>query len=212
MYFTYLNLPAIPKYIEDQILYIAENPKANFHNSNDFVNYIENNRKELNISADKEIIDAIRSVKIDFTKSLGYPLSNTSEYFSNLAQFDFLEVNEEIKKWVKANIDRPVIHISVQCMYGGTTITPHIDEMRSIALNYIVSTGGESKTCFYKAKKEYQHLTPYPQTVFPFDRLELLQEVQIESHRWHHLDVSTIHSVENINPNKKRISLSLSLL
>lgn len=212
MYFTYLDLPPVPKYIEDQILYIANTPGTNFHNTNDFVDFLESNRKDLNISADQEIIDAIKNIQIDLSKSLGYPLSDAWEHFSNLAHFDFLEVNDEIKQWVKSTIDKEVIHISVQSMYGGTTITPHIDEMRSSALNYVVSTGGQSKTCFYKAKKEYEHLTPYPQTVFPFERLELMEEVQIEPYKWHQIDVTKIHSVENIDPTKKRISLSLSIL
>lgn len=212
MYFTYLDLPPVPKYLEAKILSIVDKPLANFHDSEAFVEYIEQNRSDLNISAGQEVIDAIKNIEIDYSKSLGFPLSEAWEHFKELAHFDFLEVTEEINDWAKSNIDQNLAHVSIQAMYGGTTITPHIDEMRTKALNYVISTGGNSKTCFYKPKKEFEHLIAYPQTIFPFDRLELVQEVCIEPYKWHSLDVTKIHSVENLDPKLKRISLSVSFL
>lgn len=212
MYFTYLELPPVPKNIEQQILQIVETPIQNFHDSSAFVEYMEQNRSELNISAGEEVINAIKSVEVDHSKSLGYPLSEAWQHFKDLAHFDFLEVTEEINQWARLNISPDIAHVSIQAMYGGTTITPHIDEMRTRALNYVITTGGNSETCFYKPKKEYEHLVAYPQTIFPFDRLELLEKVQIVPGRWHQLDVTTIHSVENLDPKLKRISLSLSFI
>jgi hypothetical protein len=212
MHFTYLDFPAVPKHLEQQILDIVGNPKVNFHDSNAFVDYLEKNRNELNINASQEVIDAITNVNIDYTNSLGFPLEDAWEHFEDLASFDFLEVNEEINQWARANIDPNIAHVSIQVMYAGTTITPHVDEMRTYAYNYVISTGGDSKTCFYKAKPEFEHLTAYTQTIFPFERLDRLEEIHIQPYRWHRLDTTTIHSVENIDPDKKRISLSLSFL
>lgn len=211
MYFTYLDLPPVPKDLETQILELVNNPIANFHDSDAFVESIKN-RTELNIGASDAIIDAITNVEYNAEDSLGYPLTDAWEHFKDLAHFDFLEVNDALNKWARANIDPNVAHVSIQAMYGGTTITPHIDEMRTYALNYVVVTGGNSRTCFYKPKAEYSHLRVYPQTVFPIDRLELVDEIQIEPHRWHRLDTSTIHSVEDLDPQLKRISLSLSFI
>ncbi len=212
MYFTYLDLPPVPKYLEEQILKIVDKPLANFHNSDAFVDYIEQNRNELNISAGQEVIDAIKNVEIDYSKSLGFPLSEAWTHFKDLAHFDFLEVNEELNSWARESIDKNIVHVSIQAMYGGTTITPHVDEMRTTALNYVISTGGNSKTCFYEPKKEYEHLVVYPQTIFPFDRLNLVEEICIEPYKWHKLNVTKIHSVEHLDPSLKRISLSLSYL
>lgn len=212
MYFTYLDLPPVPKYLEEQILQIVDKPLANFHNSDAFVEYLEKNRSDLNISAGEEVINAITNVEIDYKNSLGFPLSEVWNYFKDLAHFDFLEVNEELNTWARENIDANIAHVSIQAMYGGTTITPHIDEMRTRAFNYVIQTGGNSKTCFYKPKKEYEHLTAYPQTVFPFDRLDLVEEIHIQPYKWHQLNVTEIHSVENLDPSLKRISLSLSFL
>lgn len=212
MYFTYLDLPPVPQYLEEQILQIVDKPLANFHDSSALVDYLEKNRSELNIEASQEVIDAITNVEIDYSKSLGFPLNDVWKYFKDLANFDFLEVNKELNEWARDCIDSNIAHVSIQAMYGGTTITPHIDEMRVKALNYVIRTGGNSKTCFYKPKAEFEHLVAYPQTVFPFDRLELIEEVHIQPYKWHQLDVTKIHSVENLDPTLKRISLSLSFL
>lgn len=212
MYFTYLDLPPVPQDIEERILDIVNNPIYNFHSSEEFVQHALENRNNLNIEASNEIINAIKNVDYNPDDSLGYHLSEVWNHFTDLAEFDFLEVSQEIKDWVKYNINLNVAHVSIQSMYGGKTITPHIDEMRSFAYNYIIDTGGETSTSFWKPKTEYSHLKVYAQTVFPYDRLELLEEVKIERGRWHRLDTRQIHSVENLDPNKKRISLSLSIL
>jgi hypothetical protein len=94
-------------------------------------------------------------------------------------------------------------------MHGGTTITPHIDEGRTKVYNYILETAS-GVTKFYKNAKGYEHLTAYPQTIFTYDRIEEIETIDIEQNRWHYLDVSKIHNVENIQSNQKRISLSLS--
>lgn len=212
MYFTYLDFPSIPKDIEEQILYVMDNPICNFHSSEEFLQHTIENRNNLNIEASEEIINAIKNIEYNPDNSLGHHLSDVRKYFSNLAEFDFLEVNDAVKQWVKDAINVNVSYVSVQAMYGGKTITPHIDEMRSYAYNYIIETGGDASTCFWKPKKEFEHLKSYAQTVFPYNRLDLVEEIKIEPGRWHRLDTSQIHSVENLDPTKKRISLSLSIL
>ena len=212
MYFTYLDLPPIPQDIEQKILAVVSTPIRNFHSSDEFLQYTTENRNNLNIEASEEIINAIKNVEYNPNDSLGHHLSDVWKYFKDLAEFDFLEVSEEVNKWVKDNIDLNVAHVSIQSMYGGKSITPHVDEMRSYAYNYVIDTGGDTSTCFWKPKTEYEHLKVYAQTVFPYDRLDLVEEIKIEQGRWHRLDTRQIHSVENLDPTKKRISLSLSIL
>lgn len=212
-YFTYLDFPKIPTDLIEQILYYTENPISNFHDTDQFLDYVQSNsRDNLNIAADPSIVEAITGLEIDWENSLGYPISEATKYFENLAHFDFLEVNEDLNNWARENISQDIAYVSIQSMYGGTTITPHIDEMRSFAYNYVIDTGGESRTVFYKAKKEFSHLTAYPQTIFPYDKLDIIEKISIEKNKWHKLNTSVIHSVENLDPNKKRISLSLSFL
>jgi len=212
MHVTYLHFPSLPREIEEKILFLADNSTQNYHSSEEFLNATSQNNSDLNISASDEIIKALKNQKYDPKDSLGFHLSEVWSYFSDLAEFDFLEVSEEIKIWVQNNITEKIDHISIQSMHGGKTITPHIDEMRKFAFNYIIDTGGDTSTCFWKPKKEFEHLKIYAQTVFPYDRLNLIEEIKIEKNRWHKLDTGQIHSVENLDPTKKRISLSLSVI
>lgn len=212
-YFTYLDLPDIPESLVEKILYLVDNPISNFDDTDQFLEYIKDNtRDDLNLGADPSIVDAITNLEIDWSKSLGYPIAEASKHFENLAHFDFLEVTEEINHWARKNISSNVVHVSIQAMYGGTTINPHIDEMRTYAYNYLINSGGESHTLFYEAKDEFKHLIAYPQTIFPYDKLDIIDDIQIDLGRWHKLDTSIIHSVENLDPTKKRISLSLSFI
>jgi hypothetical protein len=208
MYFNYLELPKLPQHLTTKILELVEKPIQNFHDSSAFIDSV----KKFGNPRAEEIINAIVDIKYDPSDSLGYPLEEAHNFYHDLASFDFLEVTEEINQWAKENISKDILHVSIQAMYGGTTVTPHIDEMRSFAYNYVVATGGESTTCFYKPKKEFEHLKTYERTVFTKDRLMVVEEVKIEPHRWHRIDTKTIHSVENLDPKSKRISLSLSFL
>lgn len=208
MHFSYLNLPPLPLELEEHILGLTENPIQNFHDSEAFIASIE----KFGNPNSKKIIDSIRNISYDENKSLGFPLDQAHQYYSDLASFDFLEVSESINDWCKSNIDKNIIHVSIQAMYGGTTVTPHIDEMRSYAYNYVIRTGGNSKTCFYKPKKEFEHLKVFERTVFTKDRLDLVEEIQIEPGRWHMINTKMIHSVEQLDPKSKRISLSLSFI
>jgi hypothetical protein len=209
MYITYLDLPALPKNIVDQIYYIVDNPIQNSHSTDEFV---DNLRKEQNISASQEVIDAIVNVEYNEADSLGYPLADAWQHYKNLAYFDYLEANEEINTWVRENVDANVVHVGIQVMYNGELITPHVDEMRSYAYNYIIEKGGDPTTSFYTAKEEFQHLKAYPRTVFTPDRLTMIEETKIEPYRWHKIDTTVIHGVNNIEQGKKRISLSLSII
>ena len=211
-YQEFPNLPLLPLDIEQKILEIVKNPISNWHSSDELIKYTNENKDDLNVVVSQEVIDALKNAEYNPDDSLGYYLSEASNHFSNLAEFDFLEVSKEIKDWVNSNIKVDGAHISIQVMHEGKSVTPHIDEMRSYAYNYIIDTGGEVSTCFWRPKKEYEHFKIYPKTIFPYNRLDLIEEIKIQKNLWHRIDTRIIHSVENIDPSRKRISLSISIL
>jgi hypothetical protein len=207
------QFPSLPDYIVTEIYWLIENPISNHQSSNDVFDYIEqtissDNSLQLH-SIDRELLAELKSFTYNEADSLGYHMDTASDHFSNLAAFDFLPVNSLINDWVNKNITpRPGL-VTIQVMHGGSTITPHIDEGRTKVYNYVLETGG-GITKFYKNAKDYEHLTAYPQTIFTYDRIEEIETINIEKNRWHYLNVSKIHNVENIQPSQKRISLSLS--
>jgi hypothetical protein len=209
MHFTYLEFPSLPQHLTKQVLDLVERPIQNFHDSSTFIKNIKKNGHDQS----EEIINSTSNSIYDPSNSLGHPLEDAEKYYHNLALFDFLEVTEEIKQWAIENIRKDILNVSIQVMRNGINVSPHIDEMRSFAYNYVISTGGRNTTtCFYKPKPEFEHLKIYRKTVFIKERLRLIQKIKIEPYCWHRIDTKTIHSVENLNPNLKRISLSLSFL
>jgi len=210
MNFKYIDdLPSLPDYVIAEMLRIVNNPVVNFHSSEEIANtYLSDPTLQLS-SVDVELLKNLKNFTYDKSTSLGYPMDSADKHFTNLAQFDFLEVTDIIKDWIYKNINPTPSYISIQVMFGGKTITPHIDEARKYAYNYIIS-GANGITSFYKPASSFEHLIPYPQTIFTYDRIEVVESLSIDTNRWHYLDVSKIHGVDYIQSGEKRISLSLS--
>lgn len=200
MHFTYLDFPVIPKDLESKILEIVDSHS-----------HTNSNRSGLNIEASDAVVSAIENTSYDSQDSLGLPIEESWKDFDNVAKFDFLDAPSEVTDWVVNNIDKDVGYVSIQVMHGGSIITPHIDEVRSYAYNYIL-TANDGITGFYKPSNEYRNYKAYAKTYFPYDRLTLIEEIKIDALRWHRLSTQTIHGVTNLDPNLKRISLSLSFL
>jgi hypothetical protein len=207
------HLPTLPDNIVAEMYRLIENPIDNHHTSEEVFNYMANKITsepglQLNAVNDK-LLEKLKGAYSHKEDSLGFPMNTAREYFQNLAIFDFLPVSDMITEWVNKNINPTPVLITIQVMHSGSTITPHIDEARNYVYNYIVETAGGT-TNFYKNAKGYKHLTAYPQTIFTYDRIEVTNSILIDPNRWHYIDVSKIHSVENIQPGQRRISLSLS--
>lgn len=201
MNFQYLDqLPSLPEEIVAEIYRLVNASNSNYQSSSDV-------GLQLN-SIDKVLLDKLKEFTCNKDDSLGFQMDTAGNYFCDLAKFDFLPATKTITEWVNTNIDCKHVYISIQVMRGGKKIPPHIDEGRTYAYNYLLETGG-AITKFYKAAKEYEHLTAYPQTIFTYDRIEEIESINIKKNKWHYLNVNKIHNVENIQLEQQRISLSV---
>jgi len=198
MNITYHDFPVVPEYIKKQVLEQAS--------------LIEYDNNSYNLTGSNDLINSIKKLKPEFTKdSLGVPFDDAQNYFDKkIANFAFLDASNELVEWVKNNIPLKIRGTNIQVMHGGEIITPHIDEIRSSALNYILSPGGDNvSTSFYISNDP--NLMAMPQMAFPYNRLNLLESNVIPCEQWHTLNVQKIHGVENLDINKHRISISISL-
>jgi len=195
-YINYLNLPPLPFEIEQDIFdTISKN--ANCHQNDELL--INTNLKTLSI---------IENIDYDPITNIGYRYSEGKKIFPNLADYDFIEISDLVKDWLKTNIPFECIAF-IQVMSNGSLVPPHIDESRSKAVNYLLETGGAASTTFYKPKDEYKDLKITPQVVIPYIRLDIVESEIIPQKTWHELDVTTIHGVENLS--SKRVSLTICL-
>jgi hypothetical protein len=197
LHINYLSFPPLPDALEQEILDIAQQAET-FH-SND-----------IHVSTSSEMLEVIGQIDYNPDTNLGYHYSTAKQHFPSMSNYHFLEVSDNIRKWVSENIN-PEFTAHIQVIDQGTVIPPHIDEVRSKAVNYIIKSGGNSVTSFYYVKGEYQNLTATPQTSIPYERLSVMESVLIEPKRWHSLDVTQIHGVTNMDPAQKRIALTLSV-
>jgi hypothetical protein len=207
------DLPRLPDHIVAEIYRLVENPIGSYNDADSVYTEKEKEiiaRPDLQLnSVNKDLLDLFKNKPHDHADSLGFPIETCNTHFTNLAKFDFLSVTDLINNWICANISpRPAL-VTIQVIHGGPIIIPHVDEGRSYVYNYILDTA-DAVTKFYKNSKGNEHLVAYPRTVFTYDRIEEIETIDIQKDRWHYLDVSKIHNVENVQPNQKRISLSLS--
>lgn len=197
MYISYLDYPPLPTDLERDILNTIES----------YSNFEKNN---LLVNADLDTINLLGESEYTAETNIGYHYSQARKHFPNLVDYYFLDPSEHVKEWVLTNISKDVT-INIQVMTNGIYVPPHIDEVRTSAINYLISTGS-ALTNFYEPKPEFTDLLVTAQTAIPYERLDLKESSKIEKHVWHRLDVRKIHSVENIDPQAKRISLTLSIV
>jgi hypothetical protein len=163
---------------------------------------------------DHRPVDSEHPLSFEVEKDIGIPTRKAVEFYGNeICFFNVMPAPPSVNKWIEDNIPVKGVYASIQEFTNGKFWIPHRDLLRDVAYNYVLETGGDNvKTCFYKPKPEYEHLNVSARTCIPYDRIDLIESTVFEKDQWHKIDVSKIHSVENIDPTKRRFSLSLSIL
>jgi hypothetical protein len=195
---NYPSLPPLPKALEQEILDIAKQTET-FQINN------------IHVDTSKELLSIIGCIDYDPNTNLGYHHSEAKKYFPTMSNYYFLDVSNTIRTWVHENID-PKYNAHIQVISNGTLVPPHVDEVRSSAINYLIETGGDGITSFYCVNSAYTNLTITPQTSIPYERLTVIENTIIESNTWHRLDVTQIHGVTSMDSTQKRIALTLSIV
>jgi hypothetical protein len=217
-YIDYKQYPELPQWLIDHIYKILSDQASQpITYDDDFKDRMLEEAEMWMGGADQATLDAIAFLEYNEDDTLGKPFTDAMAYipFSRkLARFDFIPVDKVIEDWVKENIPENVIGVNLQVMYDGEIITPHVDELRHYALNYTLERGGDDvQTVFYQVKPEYADQKAYARTLIPFDKLEVVESVGIPTHKWHKMNISDeIHAVLNLDPTRKRIALSCSIV
>lgn len=197
---VYKDFPSVPDYIVEQILIDAS--KINFQTN------------EFNLTADDTLLESIKEFAPKLgDQVLGVAFNEAQNYYTEkIASFAFINPCNDLIIWAKENITMPYRGINIQVMTGGEFVVPHIDEIRTGGLNYILQAGGPNvKTKFYKPKSEYSNLRATPQTAFLYETIEEVHSETLPLNKWHILDVTHIHSVNDLVASDMRISISISL-
>lgn len=197
---TYKDFPPLPRKLVDQVVTLALS--------------ISFQKNDFNLTTDYELSELIKDYAPDFRDNiLGVAFNKAQEHFNEpIASFAFIRPTDELIAWVKDNILIPYRAVNIQVMTGGTHVVPHVDEIRTGGLNYIIQTGGSAvKTVFYKPKPIYDGFKVVPQTALLPDTIDEVYSEVLPTNTWHILDVTQIHSVNNLDPLDLRIAVTISL-
>lgn len=197
---TYKDFPKIPDRLVNQILQLVST-----------INFQQN---DFNLTTNDSLLELIKNYTPDFNdKILGVAFNQAQQYFKEpIALFAFINAPEELTAWVKENIPIPYKDVNIQVMTGGTHVVPHVDEIRTGGLNYIIKSGGtDVVTTFYKPKLDYKNFKVVPQTALLPDTLDTVRSEILPTNLWHILDVTQIHSVNNLSSLDLRIAVTISL-
>ncbi len=113
-------------------------------------------------------------------------------------------VNDDVTEWVRQNVIDTMDSVHIQYFEDGNYFFPHIDLLRTKALNYVLQTAN-AETIFYKPKEGYSFTN---NTVIPYEHITEVQRIKIEQDRWHQLAVDEIHSIDKINGVRIAITVS----
>ena len=196
-YLEYPDFPLMPNDIKQEILQIVKEAETE---------YLD----DLLINSTPEVIEWVKEA-YEGESELGFTGQEARKMFPGLVNYHFLEVSDKIAEWVSTFVEDPG-SINVQVMEKGTIVAPHIDEIRTSAYNYLLDTGGDASLHFYKLNNSKDEKLIVPQAFIPYDKITSVQETKISTDVWHTLPTTKIHSVENIDINKQRISLTVSII
>ena len=132
---------------------------------------------------------------------------DTAYKYEGLCNFTMIRAEGEILNWVSKCVAPNHCGVHIQVIDGGEYVFPHIDMLRNRVWNYTLDTGG-AETSFYQAKAEYTHLPLVPRTYVPYERVDKIKTIKIDANRWHELDVSKVHGVEQVKTPRIAISVS----
>jgi len=118
------------------------------------------------------------------------------------------ELTNEFESWIKGNITEQYKRVKFS-IHHGDIAPPHTDYLRDFGINYIHVLGGDNvKTVWYQEEgfpvvRDGRCRQPN------YQKLSVLEEVVLPVNQWHILRTDILHSVENLQSNRIRITVDL---
>ena len=141
---------------------------------------------------------------------LGYRFDEAPKGGEWCSTFSYIPISHRVSDWVRENLTPVPTCSFLILMSGGSAVWPHIDDFRSSAWNYVI-TPSSASLCYYEAKKEYEHLTQCKGMYVPIERVNKVEEMEIERDKWYEFESTRIHGVENIKGERLVLSVSFGM-
>ena len=205
----YLELPPLPDHLISQVYQLIDD-------------FTPPEGIPIEINGSTVILDLDPNTPEDDPNDLGIQVNNIEKVKASLglpsskhktvSTPHIIAVNDAIDQWLRENVCPEMMYAKILVMENGNTFVPHVDKIRKAAYNFVIESGGIAKTSRWKPKLEFEGMKATPYSYVPYERIDLVEAVQIQSRRWHQLDVMEIHSVEELDPKKRRIVLTIFVI
>jgi hypothetical protein len=131
--------------------------------------------------------------------------------------FSIHETPQAVIDWFTTTIN-PLIQaqyrvdrISLFVISEGNIGYPHVDPTPAV-FNFMIDTSGDKVvTQFWKIKEQFKEQKIYPINIYPYEKLELVDEINVPVNTWVFLKVSNLHSITGLDPHKPRIILQVEV-
>ena len=141
---------------------------------------------------------------------LGYSFKDAPLGGKWCSTFAYIPASDNIERWVYENLTKSPTRSILILMAGGNALWPHIDDFRSSAWNCVINPSSAT-LCYYEPKIEYRDLKSCKGMYVPIDRVDKVEEHEIEENRWYNFESTRIHGVENIKSERLILSVSFGL-
>lgn len=196
------NFPVLPQSIIDDIKLAVS--QANLDRFDYSLEIEELNQYERKLNKNHLGID----LKVQNTDLIEKDLLEVGLTKDDFSRVYLVLAPKSVREWVKENIIPNGISKILVFKYGKTFV-PYVDEFRNSAFNLYVHQSPENKIVFWKPKEEFKNLPALSDTYIPFSKIEIEEEYFTNTNQWFQIDVSKIHSLENLDPNETTIILSV---
>lgn len=207
MNFQLLDFPPVPQEIQEECLHsIKFSPpliKLSYGDK-DFANSkwdirSSSHENHLGFEKSEEIYDYIQSRNDNFVEFSIHPTPKSlNDWFAENGQ-------DRINQLYK------ISRISLFVIQNGEVGYPHIDPSPMV-INFMIETSSDNViTKFWKVKPEFADKKIYTLNVYPFEKLDYVDEVVVPKNSWVMLKVSNLHSIENLNPEKPRVIIQVEV-
>ena len=132
------------------------------------------------------------------------------------ATFARYSINTALLDWLRTNISTSLDLAGLQRMTwpddaisGKRIIVPHTDAVRNWAVSYLFELGGTNVTTSFYQEQDFS-LIRESDRLFKTERLTVVKQLVIEPYRWHLINTSVIHGVENVETQRQAITIGLN--
>lgn len=160
----------------------------------------------------EQILNTVHSSPVDHAVAARTVTVNDKIY--NNIEYNRHRASDDLTNWIHTHIGSDYVSMGVQIQDPGLfnhTHFPHTDTApRHWVLNYNIQPGGDHVITHWYQESDHPLVREGPTTPVDQNQLRVIESVQVQPFRWHVLNTSVLHGVENIHSCRIAITIGFA--